>query len=166
MLNRPRPCRSVGTPPGMHFLAKHVEAGYKQSYPRRKTRLCARRVACGGWLSWAKPATRHRSRQKVFEDLVRGSISNCRNSVHQVICSAVQAIAVHHSRRRNTVMASDAPESAPKTNRAFYDRISGVYDALSDSNEHAARETGQTARARSITEFPVPKPISNTRSPS
>ncbi|MEO1995909.1 MAG: 2-heptaprenyl-1,4-naphthoquinone methyltransferase, partial [Planctomycetaceae bacterium] len=42
-------------------------------------------------------------------------------------------------------MASDAPESAPKTNRAFYDRISSVYDALSDSNEHAARETGQNA---------------------
>lgn len=42
-------------------------------------------------------------------------------------------------------MTSDASGATPKTNRAFYDRISGVYDALSDSNEHAARETGQTA---------------------
>ena len=42
-------------------------------------------------------------------------------------------------------MASDAAESTPHTNRAFYDRISGVYDTLSDSNERAARETGQTA---------------------
>ena len=42
-------------------------------------------------------------------------------------------------------MASDAAESTPHTNRAFYDRISGVYDTLSDSNERAARETGQNA---------------------
>ncbi len=32
-----------------------------------------------------------------------------------------------------------------EANKAFYDRISGVYDSLSDASEHAAREAGEDA---------------------
>ncbi|SMP56979.1 demethylmenaquinone methyltransferase / 2-methoxy-6-polyprenyl-1,4-benzoquinol methylase [Neorhodopirellula lusitana] len=34
-----------------------------------------------------------------------------------------------------------------QTNQHFYDRIANAYDALADSNEHAARETGLTMLA-------------------
>lgn len=40
---------------------------------------------------------------------------------------------------------SDTQTEHHEANRAFYDRISSAYDALSDANEHTARETGEKA---------------------
>ncbi|MEM9645466.1 MAG: methyltransferase domain-containing protein, partial [Planctomycetota bacterium] len=47
-----------------------------------------------------------------------------------------------HSFHEGLVMSDT--ESTHETNRNFYDRISSAYDAIADSNEHAARESGQS----------------------
>ncbi len=36
-------------------------------------------------------------------------------------------------------------DKSPETNQSFYDRISRAYDMIADTNEHKAREAGETA---------------------